>query len=66
MREHTIRLTGYCPTPQRALQPGAVTAWFGTENGFEMLTLEFGSLGQISVPYQPIAGLLRAARQNLV
>lgn len=65
-RERSIQLSGYCPDVRRSLHQGMVTAWFGIENGFEMLTLEFASDGQISVPFKPIAALIRSTRQNLV
>lgn len=46
------------------LQTQAASAWFRANGQFEMLTLELGNRGQISVPYGPVEGLARAERST--
>jgi hypothetical protein len=48
------------------LLPAAVTIWLRRRRAFEVLTVECGSLGQISVPYRAVEELVKRERRNLV
>jgi hypothetical protein len=46
--------------------PAAVPIWLRRRRAFEVLTVECGSLGQISVPFRAVEELVRRERRNLV
>lgn len=65
-QELSLVMTGYAPSNRGKLRPGKTIVWFWTDGRFEMLSMEYANFGQISIPYKPVASLLRAARRNLV
>jgi hypothetical protein len=48
------------------LQPARVTVWLRCRRAFEVLTVECGSLGQISLPFRAVEELVKRERRNLV
>ncbi|MCL2056645.1 MAG: hypothetical protein FWH02_05435 [Oscillospiraceae bacterium] len=55
----------YCDSHVK-LRPGTVRAWVRSRRGFDTLTVEFGQMGQISMPYGEIESLILRERRNYV
>jgi hypothetical protein len=48
------------------LQPARIALWLRRRRAFEVLTVECGFLGQISIPFRPVEELVKRERRNLV
>lgn len=64
--ERALQLEGYYTDNGKSHRPGKTSAWFWTDGAFEMLSLEYGGRGQISIPFKPVMALLRSSRRGLV
>lgn len=63
--EETTTLDGYYSDRSVKLRPGPVNIWVRANRTLEMLTLSFGDLGQISLPYSAVAELVQRERRSL-
>jgi len=63
-REGTLELSARLEGSAEGWRRVEVTAWLRIRKGFEMLTLEQGNRGQISLPYQAVETLANIQRSG--